>query len=87
VTAELTEFLTGGLRPVGCRACGTRVLVKKNSTQHTSIQWTSDAASSCPVFAAQASTGANTALLDTCEQLGASIESAFREGLLKVADE
>jgi hypothetical protein len=87
VTAELTEFLTGGLRPVGCRACGTRVLVKKNSTQHTSIQWTSNAASSCPVFAAEASAGANTALLDTCEQLGASIESAVREGHLKVADE
>jgi hypothetical protein len=39
------------------------------------------------VFAAHASPGANTALLDTCEQLGASIESAVREGLLKVADE
>ncbi|MDT7726857.1 MAG: hypothetical protein QOI21_3433 [Actinomycetota bacterium] len=87
MNAELAEFLAGGLRPVGCRTCGTRVLVKKNSVQHTSIQWTSDAASSCPVFAAQAASGASTALLDTCEQLGYSIEDAVREGVLKVADE
>jgi hypothetical protein len=87
VNAELTEFLTAGLRPVTCHACRTRVLVKKNSAQHTSIQWTSDAASSCPVFAAQAASGANTALLDTCGQLCDSIDYAVREGALKVADE
>ena len=44
-TAERTEFLAGGLRPHACASCGTRVLVKKNSVKHTSIQWTTDAGS------------------------------------------
>jgi hypothetical protein len=85
-TAETVEFLTGGLRPHECRACGTCVLVKKNSINHTSIQWTSDAASSCPVFADQAAAGARTALLDTCPRLSDSIDDAVREGTLAVAD-
>jgi hypothetical protein len=78
--AERTEFLSGGLRPHACASCGTRVLVKKNSWKHTSIQWTTDAASSCPLFTAHAAAGGNTALLDTCEQLTASIAASVREG-------
>jgi hypothetical protein len=82
-TAETAEFLTGGLRPHDCRGCGTRVLVKKNSIHHTSIQWTTDTAGSCPVFA-----GADrpTALLDTCPELAGSIDEAVRDGTLVVAD-
>lgn len=82
-TSETVEFLTGGLRPHECRACGTCVLVKKNSINHTSIQWTTNAAGSCPVFA-----GADrpTALLDTCPKLSDSIDDAVREGTLAVAD-
>ena len=86
MTTELAEFLTGGLRPVSCRACGTRVLVKKNSRAHTSIQWVTEAASSCPFFAEQAAAGVNTALLDTCGKLGDSIAEAVGEGLLEVGN-
>jgi hypothetical protein len=87
VKAEAVEFLNGGLRPVSCRSCGTCVLVKKNSHQHTSIQWTTDAARSCPEFADRAAEGMNTALLDTCEKLGESINCAVRDGLLEVPGE
>ncbi len=80
--SELAEFLTGGLREHTCRSCGTRVLVKKNSLQHTSIQWLTDA-SSCPVFA---SADGPTALIDTCPKLSDSIGDAVREGSLGVAD-
>lgn len=80
MTAEVVEFLTAGLRPHECRSCGTCVLVKKNSLKHTSIQWTTDAASSCPVFAAHAASGGTTALLDTCEKLSDSIDNAVRDG-------
>ncbi len=83
---EAVEFLTDGLRPLVCRSCGTCVLVKKNSPQHTSIQWTTDAASSCPVFAAKAAAGEQTALLDTCDRLGDSIAEALRDGLLEVPE-
>ncbi len=82
-TSETAEFLTGGLRPHECRACGTRVLVKKNSINHTSIQWTTNAAESCPVFA---DADRPTALLDTCPKLSDSIDDAVREGTLAVAD-
>lgn len=85
-TAERTEFLSGGLREHTCSSCGTCVLVKKNSWKHTSIQWTSDAAKSCPVFAAQAEAHGNTALLDTCEKLTASIAKAASEGAFGVLD-
>jgi hypothetical protein len=59
------------------------VLVKKNSLMHTSIQWTTDAATSCPEFAAA---DVPTALLDTCPKLSESIADAVREGKLAVAD-
>lgn len=79
---ERREFLEGGLRPVVCD-CGNRVLVKKNSFQHTSVQWTSDAARSCAEFASH---GGNTALIPTCLRLRDSIEKAVREGVLEVED-
>ncbi|PRX51201.1 hypothetical protein B0I33_101354 [Prauserella shujinwangii] len=80
--AERDEFLTEGLRPLDCRSCGTTVLVKKNSPQHTSIQWTTDASTSCPVLAERAAAGVHPALLDTCERLSDSITEAVREGRL-----
>lgn len=79
--ADREEFLTAGLRPVACRTCATTVLVKKNSPQHTSIQWTTDAATACPVFAEKVAEGTHPALLDTCERLHESIAEADREGL------
>jgi hypothetical protein len=84
---ERAEFLSAGLRPHTCSSCGTPVLVKKNSRKHTSIQWTMDAAAGCPVFAEQARAGANTALLDTCESLSASIAVAARQGEFGVLDD
>lgn len=76
--SERDEFLSGGLRPVRCD-CGNRVLVKKNSPQHTSVQWLSDT-SSCPEL------GARSAFVPTCLRLRDSIEKAVRDGTLEVAD-
>lgn len=83
-TAEEREYLEAGLRPVECSNCGNRVLVKKNSIRHTSIQWTSDAVDSCPEFAARVAAGELSALIDTCEKLRDSIDEAVRDGLLEV---
>lgn len=85
--ADRGDFLTGGLVPHACHSCGTTVLVKKNSPKHTSIQWTSDAASSCPVYAARAQGGTHTALLDTCPHLSESIRKAVADGELGVDGE
>ncbi|MDX8049699.1 hypothetical protein SK571_09940 [Lentzea sp. BCCO 10_0798] len=77
--SERDEFLVGGMVPVGCD-CGNRVLVKKNSPQHTSVQWLSDTRD-CPELC-----GARAALVPTCLRLRDSIEKAVREGTLEVAD-
>lgn len=80
--SERQEFLSGGMRPVSCD-CGNRVLVKKNSLQHTSVQWTSST-SSCPEFTAS---GQAPALIKTCLRLRDNIEKAVRDGLLEVEDD
>ena len=76
---ERDEFLAGGMVPVVCD-CGNRVLVKKNSPQHTSVQCLSDTRD-CPELC-----GARAALVPTCLRLRDSIEKAVREGVLEVAD-
>jgi hypothetical protein len=81
--ADRQAFLTDGLRPAECTACGTCVLVKKNSRHHMSIQWQTST-ESCPEFAAQRRP---SALLDTCSKLRASIDSLVADGLLEVPDD
>ncbi|GAA5112026.1 hypothetical protein [Haloechinothrix salitolerans] len=85
--ADRAEFLTARLTPVSCRSCATEVLVRKNSEQHTSIQWTSEPASSCPRYAEEVARGGNTALLDTCIELSESIATAAAEGEIPVGPE
>lgn len=82
--ADRREFLTDGLSPHDCDHCGTRVLVKKNSPKHTSIQFTGDATEDCPVFAAQVDRNTPSALLDTCPRLSESIQRAVRDGQIGV---
>jgi DNA-directed RNA polymerase subunit RPC12/RpoP len=84
--AEIREFLTKGLAPVACHACGNRVLVRKTSLAHTSVEWISDPATSCPEFAARVAAGELTARIDGCPKLRASIELAVAEGLVEVPD-
>ncbi|AEF39373.1 hypothetical protein [Hoyosella subflava] len=81
---DRAEFLTGGLVPLQCSSCGTGVLVKKHSPKHTSIQWTTSPAESCPIYAERLAGGGRTALFDTCERLAASIAQAVTDGKLKV---
>jgi hypothetical protein len=84
--AETREFLTAGLAPVDCHSCANRVLVKKTSAAHTSVQWISNPVTSCPEFAARVAAGELTARIDTCPKLRASIEHAVAEGLVEVPD-
>lgn len=53
--ADREEQLTGDLQPVSCTTCGVRVLATKYSPQHTSIQWSGDAAARCPELTGTAS--------------------------------
>lgn len=81
--AERREFLSAGFTPLACATCGTSVLVKKNSSRHTSIQWTCDPAAHCPRYA-ERTDGVRTALPDTCERLSETIARAAAEGRIEV---
>jgi hypothetical protein len=83
---DKTNYLDGEMHPVECRTCGIRVLVRKNSFQHTSIQWTTDPAKSCQTYAEPGPIASRT-VRPTCPRLKASIEHAVLEGLLHVRDE
>jgi hypothetical protein len=84
--ADRAGFLSHGLSPLACRSCGAGVLVRKGSPRHTSIQWTSDPATTCPVFAEHVAAGGDPALRDTCERLADSIDAAVTDGSLPVGD-
>jgi hypothetical protein len=80
--ADRQEFLSTGLRPVECTACGTCVLVKKNSQHHMSIQWQTSTAG-CPELASHN----GPSLMDTCSKLRATVDGLVAEGLLEVPGE
>lgn len=78
--SDMRLYVEIGLVPVTCGRCGTEVLVKKNSAKHTSVQWTTDARSSCPVIAAQVADGRRGGQVLGCPALKASIDDAVRRG-------
>ncbi|HLY33808.1 MAG TPA: hypothetical protein VKQ07_04690 [Jatrophihabitantaceae bacterium] len=82
--ADMQLYVEIGLAPVQCTACGTEVLVKKNSPKHTSVQWTSDAAASCPEIRAQIEAGVSGGQVLGCARLKQSIDDAVRRGELTV---
>jgi hypothetical protein len=72
-------------REVICEACGAIVRAAKFSVQHTSVQWDAAAVRQCAEFARRAAAGEQTALIERCGSMRASIEAAALEGRLPVA--
>ncbi|MCO1578766.1 hypothetical protein M8C13_23720 [Crossiella sp. SN42] len=79
---DRADYLTGGLRPFTCPGCATVVLVKKNSPEHTSVQWTT-ATTACPELTGRDRPSAQVV---GCPRLRAGIEAAVAEGRLAVGD-
>jgi len=71
--------------PVECGACGAVVLAAKFSMQHTSVQWDAAAVRQCTEFARRAAVGEQTALIERCNAMRASIAAAAVEGRLPVS--
>jgi hypothetical protein len=84
ILSDRREYLLGGLRELACERCGVCVLVKKNSVQHTSVQWSPAAVRGCAEFAATVADGRPTARVATCASLRDSIDRAALEGRLEV---
>jgi hypothetical protein len=70
---------------VACAECGAVVLAAKFSVQHTSVQWDAAAVHRCAEFARRAAAGEQTALIERCGAMHASVETAALEGRLPVA--
>jgi hypothetical protein len=71
-------------RPVECERCGATALVAKFSPQQTSVQWSLASVRACAEFGARAAAGEQTALIDSCASLRASIDRAVLQGRLEV---
>lgn len=85
--ADRWDQLTAGLCPVRCEICAEVVLVKKNSLAHTSIQWSPAALAGCVEFTGARADGRDSALVETCHTLMASVDRAVRDGVVPVPDE
>ncbi|MDP3968116.1 MAG: hypothetical protein Q8Q02_07520 [Nocardioides sp.] len=70
---------------VGCLDCLASVRVKKNSEQHTSIQWTEQALRDCQEFNRDGA--AERPLHQPCSRLRASIDRAVADGMIEIGAE
>lgn len=69
---------------VQCDVCGAVVRAAKFSLQHTSVQWDAAAVRRCAEFARRMAAGEQTPLIERCEAMRASLDTAAREGRLPV---
>ncbi len=83
--ADRRSFLTDGFVPVRCMACDAQVLVRKTSPEQTSIQWVSDPATTCPVFAGRSASGRPAC--SGCPRLAESITAAAKLGTVPIGVE
>src|SRR5688500_5065103 len=77
-------YTSGRLVEIACRECQARVMVRKNSEHHTSIQWTRDAVEDCAFFAELTRQDDGRPIHSGCPRLVASIEEAVRDGVLSI---
>jgi len=77
-------YLEGRLQEVACLDCLAKVRVKKNSEQHTAVQWTKEALEHCPEFARMDAQPGGRPVYEHCSRLMASIDRAVEEGTLDV---
>ncbi len=75
------------LQEVPCMDCKARVLVRKNSEHHTSIQWTQEAVADCTTFAKMSQQEGGRPVHAGCPRLNASIEEAVRDGVVSVGSD
>ena len=77
-------YLDGRLTEVSCLDCLAKVLVKKNSDHHTSIQWTDEALGNCAEFQRMDAEPGGRHVYAGCGRLRASIERAVAEGRVQI---
>ena len=87
-TAEDQRLYTEArLVEVACLDCLAVVRVKKNSEQHTAIQWDAEALAHCAEFAKAASQPEGRPIRAACSRLRSSIEQAVKDGAIEIGAE
>ena len=81
---EQRLYTQARLVEVACLDCLAKVMVKKNSEHHTSIQWTAGARAACPELSRRPSGRESH---PACPRLAASIEQAVRDGAVRIGAE
>ena len=77
------RYLEGHLVEVACLDCLAKVLVRKQSEFHTSIQWSAGAVSACAELSRARAEG-DFRLQKSCSRLQDSIRTAVRDGALEI---
>ena len=73
------------MQPLQCTECGARVLVQKNSWEHTSVQWDDTARAHCREIGTTGDGRPGTPRKE-CAALTASITRAVEAGAVPVRD-
>lgn len=81
--ADRERYLNSGLVSVDCRFCHATVAVKKLGPNHTAVQWNTNAAQRCAIFAELRAGGEESTRARSCPKLDDSIKHAVAEGCLE----
>jgi len=82
--ADQALYTQSRLVELPCLDCRARVMVRKNSQHHTSIQWTQKAVADCATFGKLSRQEGGRPIHSGCPRLSASIEEAVRDGTVSV---
>lgn len=84
---EQQLYTQARLAEVACLDCLATVAVKKNSDHHTSIQWSAEAVTACPVLGRRDGDSGGRDGHRGCPRLLASIDAAVQDGQIPVGAE
>jgi hypothetical protein len=84
---EQRLYTQARLAEVACLDCLATVAVKKNSDHHTSIQWSAEAVTACPVLGRRDGDPGSRDGHRGCPRLLASIDAAVQDGQIPVGAE
>lgn len=78
------RYLEARLVEVACLDCLATVKVKKNSEQHTAIQWDAEGPSRCAEFQRAAAQPEGRPIWSSCSRLRSSIDQAVKDGAIEI---
>jgi hypothetical protein len=85
--ADQRRYTEARMVEVACLDCLAKVRVKKNSEQHTAIQWDAESLAHCAEFSKAASQPEGRPVRVACSRLRSSIDQAVKDGTIEIGAE